>query len=99
MIPSSYPFWPDPFWPQWLFSLGAAATVVLARVAFGLFPGAGRSLVWRESLALPAFATLATMAALQQGANPAAAPLVAMALALAGFPRVAQAVACHILRK
>lgn len=99
MLPSSYPFWPDPFWPQWLFSLGAAATIVLARVATGLFPGAGRCLVWRESLALPAFATMATIAALQQGTSPAAAPLIAMALALAGFPRVAQAAARHILRK
>ncbi|NMN06085.1 MULTISPECIES: hypothetical protein [unclassified Novosphingobium] len=94
---------PYPFWPIWLFSLAAAASIVLARLANRIVPGPGHRPiwrhVWRECLALPAFATLATIAAMQQGAAPLASPLIAMLLALAGFRRVARAAVCYILRK
>ena len=88
-----------PFWSCWLISLAAACTITMARLGPRLAPAGRHGLVWRECLALPFFATAAACYAGLQQWPPAVAALLAMALALPGYPRLARAMARYILRK
>ncbi|PTR06863.1 MULTISPECIES: hypothetical protein [unclassified Novosphingobium] len=89
----------NPFWPCWLISLAATCTITIARLGLRLSPAGRHELVWRECLALPVFPTVAACYAGLHQWPPAAAALLAMALALPGYPRLARAMARYILRK